>query len=108
MREVYWAEFEVDGLLKPLGEEHVSAASEVRLPGPGAGPWAAAGRGLAVSAELTGRCRTAGAGVYADLLPRATDILALARPAVTGGRILPAEAALPVYVRDRVVAAGPS
>jgi tRNA threonylcarbamoyladenosine biosynthesis protein TsaB len=108
MREVYWAEFEVDGMLKPVGEEQVSAASEVRLPAAGAGPWAAAGRGLAVSAELTERCRAAGAGVYADLLPRATDILALARPAVASGGILPAEAALPVYVRDRVVGAGPS
>ena len=108
MREVYWAEFEVDGLARLTGAEHVSAASEVRLPGAGVGPWAAAGRGLAVSAELVERCRAAGAGVYADLLPRATDILALARPVVASGKILPAEAALPVYVRDRVVAAGPS
>ena len=37
-----------------------------------------------------------------DLLPRASEILALARSAVAGGRILDPAEALPVYVRDNV------
>ncbi|MEY2625446.1 MAG: hypothetical protein RL412_1221, partial [Pseudomonadota bacterium] len=34
--------------------------------------------------------------------PRAEDILALARPEVEAGRVLPPTAALPIYVRDEV------
>jgi tRNA A37 threonylcarbamoyladenosine modification protein TsaB len=65
----------------------------------------AAGRGLRASPELAQRCQLAGMTLHADLLPRATEVLLLAQPAVAAGRLLPAEAALPVYVRDKVVAA---
>ena len=95
MREVYWARFTADGTVQPIGEEHVSPASGVSLPEPEGGNWVAAGRGLAVA--------PAGAVLYADLLPRADEILALARPLVTRGQILPPDQALPVYVRDHVV-----
>ena len=101
MREVYWAQFSVEGLVAPAGEERVTAAADVAtLEGP---DWAAAGRGLGVAPELAQRCRETGAVVEEALLPRADEILLLARPAVASGRLLPAEAALPVYVRDRVV-----
>ncbi len=101
MREVYWASFEFTGSLTPLGGEHVSAAGEVTLPA-GDGGWAAAGRGLKAWPELAERCRAAGAVLHPDLLPRASEVLALARPAVAGGRILDPADALPVYVRDNV------
>jgi hypothetical protein len=42
--------------------------------------------------------------VHADLLPRATEVLLLAQPVVAAGRLLPPEGALPVYVRDNVIA----
>ncbi len=101
MREVYWAEFRVDPLLISLvGEERVSAPAEV-LPETGAG-WAAAGRGLRAWPDLAERCRLAGATLHVDLLPRASEVLALARPQVLAGRILDPAEALPVYVRDRV------
>ena len=106
MREVYWSQFAVDGLPKPLGEERVSPASEVTLPDMSdhrGSRWAAAGRGLKVYPELADRCRQAGAEVHPDLLPLARDILLLARPRVAAGDLLPPEGALPVYVRDRVV-----
>jgi tRNA threonylcarbamoyladenosine biosynthesis protein TsaB len=100
------------GLVAAVGEEQVSPASAVALPdrlsAGQPGDWAAAGRGLAVSPELAESCRLAGAILFTDLLPRAREILELARPAVADGKVLPAEGALPVYVRDQVVAAGPS
>lgn len=101
MREVYWAEFAVDGSMTPRGSEHVTApgAVEVRTDG---SPWVAAGRGLAAWPELAARCRDAGAVVLDTLLPRAVEILSLAAPVVAAGQALPAEQALPVYVRDRV------
>ena len=108
MREVYWAEFRAGPLAEPSGEEHVSVGTEVRLPDAAGGPWLAAGRGLRASPELAERCRAAGAGLHPDLLPRAFEVLQLARPVVEAGRLLPPERALPVYVRDRVVSAAPS
>jgi len=101
MREVYWAPFEFNGVLAPAGAERVSAAVDVTLPA-GEGSWAAAGRGLKAWPDLAERCRAAGAALYPDLLPRASEILALARPLVAGGQILDPDAALPVYVRDNV------
>jgi tRNA threonylcarbamoyladenosine biosynthesis protein TsaB len=100
MREVYWAIFETGGMT-PSGPERVSAAEEVMLPD-SVESWAAAGRGLKVWPELAERCRVAGAAVYPDLLPRASEILALARPIVAAGGVLDPAEGLPVYVRDRV------
>jgi tRNA threonylcarbamoyladenosine biosynthesis protein TsaB len=105
MREVYWAEFGVAQIVEAAGAEHVSAAVDVVIPTLVEGVWLAAGRGLRASPELAQRCLAAGAVLHPDVLPRAREVLELARPAVVAGRLLPAEGALPVYVRDRVVAA---
>lgn len=101
MKEVYWAPFEADGALVS-GAERVGPASEVLLPADDSVVWAAAGRGLAAWPELAERCRAAGAELHVDLLPRASEVLALARPAVAARQILDPADALPVYVRDRV------
>jgi tRNA threonylcarbamoyladenosine biosynthesis protein TsaB len=104
MREVYWAEFDLSQLAHPIGPEQVSAGADVVLPRLEAA-WVAVGRGLRAAPDLADRCRSAGAAVYPDELPRASEVLLLAQPAVAAGQILPPERALPVYVRDRVVAA---
>jgi tRNA threonylcarbamoyladenosine biosynthesis protein TsaB len=101
MREVYWACFECSAPVMQAGVERVSAANEVVLPS-GEGAWAAAGRGLKAWPELAERCREAGAVLYPDLLPRASDVLTLARAAVANGQVLDPAEGLPVYVRDRV------
>jgi tRNA threonylcarbamoyladenosine biosynthesis protein TsaB len=101
MREVYWAEYQVSPLLISLvGEERVSPPAAVTPAADGA--WAAAGRGLRAWPELAERCRAAGATLHTDLLPRASEVLALARLRVSAGQVLDPEQALPVYVRDRV------
>ncbi|MEO8062753.1 MAG: tRNA (adenosine(37)-N6)-threonylcarbamoyltransferase complex dimerization subunit type 1 TsaB [Pseudomonadota bacterium] len=105
MREVYWARYGVNASRPMISdEERVSPAADVALPGALAAgvAWFAAGRGLAAWPALAERCREAGATLYTDLLPRASEVLALARPFVAAGKVLPPEAALPVYVRDRV------
>jgi tRNA threonylcarbamoyladenosine biosynthesis protein TsaB len=101
MREVYWAWHSIDGDVQLVGEERVNAPSDIII-GPVSGTWVAAGRGLAAWPELAERCRAAGATLRAELLPRASEVLALARPRVACGQILAPDAALPVYVRDRV------
>ena len=104
MREVYWGEFRVAEGPVLSGTEHVGPAAEVTLPSglESGDAWAAAGRGLKAWPELADRCRAAGATVHADLLPRAAEVLMLARPLVAAGHVLDAAEALPVYVRDRV------
>jgi tRNA threonylcarbamoyladenosine biosynthesis protein TsaB len=103
MREVYWAQFEARSLPVLVGEEQVSPATEVRLPSlTGSDSWAAAGRGLVAWPELAERCLAAGAVLYSQLLPRASEVLALARPVVAAGQSLDPALALPIYVRDRV------
>lgn len=103
MREVYWAHFAGGAAVPPLGGEHVSAPTQVELPQVGPGMmWVGAGRGFRAWPELAARSAAAGASVHADLLPRAAEILELARPAVESGQVLDPVEALPVYVRDLV------
>lgn len=106
MREVYWARFAIEAhLISVVGAERVDApgAVEVTAPPEGArGSWIAAGRGLRAWPELADRCAQAGAVLQPDWLPRASEILALARPVVAAGQALDPTQALPVYVRDRV------
>ncbi len=106
MREVYWATFRVSGEVAAIGEERVGASTEVLLPSVPGGEASAivAGRGLRAAPELAERCRQAGMVALPGLLPRATEVLLLARPVVAAGKVLPPERALPVYVRDKVVA----
>lgn len=102
MREVYWAEYDIAGEPRLIGEERVNAAAAVSLPDDHSYKWVAVGRGLVAWPELAERCRLAGATLYPGLLPRAVEILALARPRVAARQLLDPADALPVYVRDRV------
>jgi tRNA threonylcarbamoyladenosine biosynthesis protein TsaB len=105
MSEVYWACFErgEDGLAKLMGEEHVGKPLDVRLPA----SWStasAAGRGFMAYSEAL-RIAVPSVAVAPGpvrLLPRATEIALLAVPEVAAGRLLPAEAATPLYLRDNV------
>lgn len=107
MKEVYWARFSVKPLLISMGEERVDPPVGVSAV-PVSGRWIAAGRGLQAWPELAERCRHAGAAaLFPDLLPRASEILALARPLVENGQVLDPAQALPVYVRDRVAEPAP-
>jgi len=101
MKEVYSAWFEVDGVLVS-GPERVSAPGDVEVPAEINVPWAAAGRGLMAWPALAERCRASGAELHVHLLPRASEVLELARVAAAAGQILDPADALPVYVRDRV------
>lgn len=102
MREVYWARFSTDALLISMGGERVDPPAAVSVD-PSSERWAAAGRGLRAWPDIAERCRQAGASlVLPDLLPRASEILALARPLVSTGHVVDPSQALPVYVRDRV------
>jgi tRNA threonylcarbamoyladenosine biosynthesis protein TsaB len=108
MHEVYWGCFErlaAGAVAAAVQEELVGKPATVTLPASWSkslGAVHAAGSGFAAYPEL----RLALAGrldrVHDGLLPRAAEIARLAVPEVASGRVLPAEQALPVYLRDDV------
>jgi tRNA threonylcarbamoyladenosine biosynthesis protein TsaB len=110
MGEVYWGCYErgASGLARLEGEERVAKPSEVKLP-PGWSTAAAVGRGFIVYADALRHAIPAGtlAAVPVDnpflrFLPHAREIAQLATPDLAAGRLLPPEAAVPIYLRDNV------
>lgn len=103
MGEVYAAAFERrDGVLVPVSAEAVRAPDAVALPG-GANDWYAVGTGLgAADGVLAGRLAPRLAGVDAQALPHAADLLALALPAFARGEAIAPERIEPAYLRDNV------
>ena len=101
-QEVYWACFERSGddvLL--LIDECVCPASAA--PSPGAGDWVAVGSGWGVYADvLMHRFGEQVVRVLPDLEPRAAVVARLALGEYRRGHLLPAEQAVPVYLRDNV------
>jgi tRNA threonylcarbamoyladenosine biosynthesis protein TsaB len=102
MGEVYHAEYRRDGgAWCEVAAPRVCAPGAVPLPA-GAG-WTGCGSGFAAHGEaLRARLGAALAACDATLLPRALEVAVLAVPEFAAGRGLPAEAAQPVYVRNKV------
>ena len=102
MGEVYWCAYrcEVDGTLTPLTDEAVSPPDGVREGSPPARH--AAGNALPRHPVLAERLRKAGLQLHDGLYPRADAIARLGAIELAAGRGVPAEQALPVYVRDDV------
>ncbi len=105
MGEVYWGAFEVaeDESVIAMGAELVVLPRCVPVP-PGTG-WCGVGSGWgayrAVLEQRVGRGLTA---VAADGVCEAVDIARIAAAEVRAGRVVAAELARPVYLRDRVTA----
>jgi tRNA threonylcarbamoyladenosine biosynthesis protein TsaB len=102
MGEVYWGVFrpEADGHVTALGPERVTPPERV-----GEGDEVAshaAGNALSRYPALAERLAARGLRLHAGLLPRADAIARLGARALASGQGLPAESAVPVYVRDDV------
>ena len=123
MGEVYWACFERggEGLAVIIGGEHVGSPASVGLPpawsaqahghagavtGPGGIAICGVGSGFAVYPALRSALGESGR-LLGALFPRASEIVRLAAPEVGAGRFLPAQQALPVYLRDEVTPGRP-
>lgn len=108
MHEVYWGCFErgARGFALAVGDEHVGSPGEVRLPdtwmGEGRARTCGAGSGFAAYPQLSAALTGALDGIQDRLLPRAQEIAQLAVAEVRAGHALPADQALPVYLRDDV------
>lgn len=123
MAEVYWGAYLTSepGISMLVGEERVTAASEVIEPVPQAlaltpdmvkivdtsgfkdTEWTLAGTGLTVClAEDQHVLAARSSSSDANLLPEAHDMLLLAEPRLQQGEGVAAEKALPVYLRNKV------
>ena len=97
MDEVYWGAFiESDGLMVPAAPEVVVAPQSV--PATDDGIWFGMGTGWAFREQMAARV----SDCQVDAWPHARDIATLAVADVKQGKGLPAEQAMPVYLRDKV------
>lgn len=103
MDEVYWGCFEIDtnGLAESCCDERVCPPETVSAP-PGV-DWFGVGPGWsAYRAALTERLGAVVVGTDAEAICEARDIAILAEAAYAAGWQIPADQAMPVYLRDRV------
>ena len=103
MNEVYWGCYErnTDGLMVLRDEERVCAAQDTPLLD--GQDWYGCGSGWQEYAEPMSGRHPGVLATQAECWPHAQDIARLAVAALARGEGLPAEQALPVYLRDQVV-----
>ncbi|MDN4059999.1 tRNA (adenosine(37)-N6)-threonylcarbamoyltransferase complex dimerization subunit type 1 TsaB [Massilia sp. YIM B02769] len=99
MNEVYWAQYRYDGGWTTVVEPVLSAPEAVQpLAVDGL---AACGNGFAAYPQaFEGKAFAAGA--HPDIVPHARELALLAAPALAAGQALPAAAAQPLYLRNKV------
>jgi tRNA threonylcarbamoyladenosine biosynthesis protein TsaB len=103
MDEVYFGAFEVDsgGIAQPAQRERVCPPEEAALPD--GDPWTGVGSGWAIhESRLLARLGDRIERIHGRIYPRARDVAVLAAFGFSRGEGVSAEAALPVYLRDRV------
>ena len=103
MGEVYWGQFRADaqGFMRAEIDERVCAPDQVPLPGPG--EFAAAGTGWQSHGEaLHQRLGIRPTPLEPQRYVHAEHIARLGAHELAQGRLLPAEQALPVYLRNQV------
>lgn len=109
MGEVYWGAYRADpaGVMRPVITERVCAPQDVPEPEPLDAGWHAVGSGWAAYGEgLRARCRVR-LEDHGEAPVHARDVARLAAALFTEGVAVPAEQALPVYLRDEVAWARP-
>lgn len=104
MQELYWAAYQVNeqGLVEPVGREQVLSVEDL---GPPAGhDWYGVGSGWAAYGEqlLARLGAEVVKGSDPEILCSAYDVALLGVAGFSRGEAVPAESALPVYLRDNV------
>ncbi len=106
MQEVYWGVYQRTGkdLVELIGAERVCAAADVPLPETRAqiDTWIGAGTGWGSYGDVLGTRCGMPQRIYADCYPRAAAVAALAEALFQQGFTVPAQQAIPVYLRDNV------
>jgi tRNA threonylcarbamoyladenosine biosynthesis protein TsaB len=101
MGEVYWGVYQlVDGAIGALAPESVSVPDRVGEGAPQVRH--AAGNAFARHPALASRLLADGLQLHEGIYPRADAVARLGALELAAGRGVPAEMALPVYIRDDV------
>ena len=102
MGEVYWAEYQLlDGQLHAVGEERVIAPDKIHVEA--VSHAIGIGHGWDTYRDvLTQQVNAGQLKVLPTALPRAKEVVQLARGMVGNGQLVSADNALPVYLRDNV------
>lgn len=103
MNQVYWGLFEKDshGLVRACGDEQVVAPVDVQVPD--SAGWVGAGSGWDQYHEaLSLSTKSAMESWRAEQFPKASDALPIASEIFAAGKMLAAEQAIPVYLRDDI------
>lgn len=102
--EVYFGAYQlIDGLMQPVIDDCVIAPAKLSLPQLDL-PWVGVGIGWQVyEAELKQALGLPDIQHYPEFYPHAEDIAVLGRADFEAGKALPAEQAIPFYLRDKVV-----
>lgn len=100
MDECYWGLYEVEhGVATAVQDESIADPASIAAPdGDG---WVGVGSGWAAYPALAGNMPSVEV-IDPALLPRARDLLATGAAAFSEGRVVSAEDALPVYLREKV------
>lgn len=103
MGEVYWSACRLAGdIMRPVAKEHVCRPDQVEPP---PGDWLGVGSGWKTYSELLGnRCSTGSELQHGEQQLHARDVALLGAELLSQGKGVPAEQALPVYLRDKVAA----
>ena len=107
MGEIYWGPYELGdgGFMALAGKEEVGPPEVVRLPEEGR--WSGIGSGWSAHGDVLRRRLGPPRFLFAEpeAVCQSRDIAVLAAAELAAGNAIPAERALPVYLRDRVTAA---
>ena len=102
MGQIYWGLYtKVAGIMTPAGSEHVTAPGDMVVPS--GDTWVGVGNGWDVYADvMLARVGVAVSHWHPGVWPRARHVAILGAAGYAQGCAVPAEQALPVYVRDEV------
>jgi len=101
IQEVYWGSYQLlDGIMQSVTEEAVNAPEDLFLPDEG--KWLAIGSGWAAYPQMQQRLQGRLSDVMADTVPLARDMIPAARQIIRNKGTVSAEAAIPVYLRQKV------
>ena len=101
IQEVYWGNYQlIDGVMQSVTEEAVSSPDDLYLPDEGT--WLAIGSGWAAYPQMQERLAGRLSGVMGDTVPLARDMIPAAEQIIANGETVSAEAAIPVYLRQKV------
>lgn len=101
IQEVYWGSYQlVDGIMQSITEEAVNSPEDLFLPDDG--KWLAIGSGWTAYPQMQQRLHGCLSDVMADTVPLARDMIPTASQMIINGETVSAEAAIPVYLRQKV------